>query len=66
MENLRSVASEYRQSKKRKKFSKDEVWRKGYEEFQSGNLHSGKGGKVVKDKKQFQAIMFSKIRRGKW
>jgi hypothetical protein len=67
MENLRSVAKEYRQSKKKKsKVNKDEVWRKGVEEFQAGKLHSGKSGKVVTDPKQMKAIILSKIRQGKW
>lgn len=32
-------------------------------EFKKGSLHSGKGGKVVKDRKQAIAIMLSERRR---
>jgi hypothetical protein len=67
MENLRSVVSEYKQSKKKKKSSlADEVWSNVGKEFKAGKLHSGKNGKVVTNVKQMQAIALSKIRRGKW
>ena len=38
---------------------KDQAFR----EFQAGNLHSGKGGPVVKDRKQAIAIALSAARR---
>jgi hypothetical protein len=66
MENLRSVASEYSQSKKKKKFSEDEVWRRGMQEFKAQKLHSGRNGKVVTDEKQAKAIILSKIKNRKW
>jgi len=48
-----------KKSKTQKKISK--VMR----EYKAGTLHSGKGGPVVKSKKQAVAIALSQARRGK-
>jgi len=48
-----------KKSKAQKKISK--VMR----EYKAGTLHSGKGGPVVKSKKQAVAIALSQARRGK-
>lgn len=38
---------------------------KVYNEFKEGTLHSGKGGPVVKSKKQAVAIMLSEVGKSK-
>lgn len=42
-----------------KKTKSEKKMSKVYNEFKSGTLHSGKGGPVVKSKKQAVAIMLS-------
>ena len=42
-----------------KKSKADKKMSKVYNEFKAGTLHSGKGGPVVKSKKQATAIMLS-------
>jgi hypothetical protein len=42
-----------------KKSKADKKMSKVYNEFKAGALHSGKGGPVVKSKKQATAIMLS-------
>jgi hypothetical protein len=43
----------------KKKTEQEKKMSKVYNEFKKGQLHSGKGGPVVKSKKQATAIMLS-------
>lgn len=48
-----------------KKTKADKKMSKVYNEFKEGALHSGKGGPVVKSKKQAVAIMLSEAGKSK-
>jgi hypothetical protein len=48
-----------------KKTKADKKMSKVYNEFKEGTLHSGKGGPVVKSKKQAVAIMLSEVGKSK-
>lgn len=48
-----------------KKTKTEKKMSKVYDEFKAGTLHSGKGGPVVKSKKQAVAIMLSTVGKSK-
>jgi hypothetical protein len=48
-----------------KKTKAEKKMSKVYNEFKEGTLHSGKGGPVVKSKKQAVAIMLSEVGKSK-
>jgi len=48
-----------------KKTKADKKMSKVYNEFKEGTLHSGKGGPVVKSKKQAVAIMLAEVGKSK-